>query len=39
MQNLVIDLLVTLAYGVVGVVLMGIGYGLVDVATLASSTS
>ncbi|MER5700623.1 DUF350 domain-containing protein [Micromonospora sp. NPDC002296] len=33
MQNLVIDLLVTLAYGVVGVVLMGIGYGLVDVAT------
>ncbi|MDI5942858.1 DUF350 domain-containing protein, partial [Micromonospora sp. DH15] len=33
MQNLVTDLLVTLAYGVVGVVLMGIGYGLVDVAT------
>ncbi|MCX4469049.1 MULTISPECIES: DUF350 domain-containing protein [Micromonospora] len=33
MQNLVIDLLVTLAYGVVGVVLMGVGYGLVDVAT------
>ncbi|MEO3775720.1 DUF350 domain-containing protein [Micromonospora sp. B11E3] len=33
MQNLVTDLLVTLAYGVVGVVLMGIGYALVDVAT------
>ncbi|MGC4808020.1 DUF350 domain-containing protein [Micromonospora sp. DT233] len=33
MQNLVIDLLVTLAYGVVGVVLMGVGYGLVDVIT------
>ncbi|MBB5829681.1 uncharacterized membrane protein YjfL (UPF0719 family) [Micromonospora carbonacea subsp. aurantiaca] len=33
LQNLVTDLLVTLAYGVVGVVLMGIGYGLVDVAT------
>ncbi|MDG4816402.1 MULTISPECIES: DUF350 domain-containing protein [Micromonospora] len=33
MQNLVTDLLVTLAYGVVGVVLMGVGYGLVDVAT------
>ncbi|WP_229398952.1 DUF350 domain-containing protein [Micromonospora okii] len=33
MQNLIIDLLVTLAYGVLGVVLMGVGYGLVDVAT------
>ncbi|MGN9774947.1 DUF350 domain-containing protein [Micromonospora sp. H33] len=33
MQTLVTDLLVTLAYGVVGVVLMGIGYVLVDVAT------
>ncbi|MBO4159615.1 DUF350 domain-containing protein [Micromonospora antibiotica] len=33
MQNLVTDLLVTLAYGVVGVVLMAIGYVLVDVAT------
>ncbi|MFC8847106.1 MULTISPECIES: DUF350 domain-containing protein [unclassified Micromonospora] len=33
MQNLVTDLLVTLAYGVLGVVLMGVGYGLVDVAT------
>ncbi|EEP72676.1 hypothetical protein MCAG_03003 [Micromonospora sp. ATCC 39149] len=33
MQNLVTDLLVTLAYGMVGVVLMGVGYGLVDVAT------
>jgi uncharacterized membrane protein YjfL (UPF0719 family) len=33
LQNLVTDLLVTLAYGVVGVVLMGVGYGLVDVAT------
>ena len=33
MQNLVTDLLVTLAYGAVGVVLMGIGYGLVDLAT------
>jgi uncharacterized membrane protein YjfL (UPF0719 family) len=32
-QSLVTDLLVTLAYGVVGVVLMGIGYVLVDVAT------
>jgi uncharacterized membrane protein YjfL (UPF0719 family) len=32
-QNLVTDLLVTLAYGVVGVVLMGIGYALVDLAT------
>ncbi|MBM7080761.1 MULTISPECIES: DUF350 domain-containing protein [Micromonospora] len=33
MQNLVTDLLVTLAYGVVGVVLMAVGYVLVDVAT------
>ncbi|MGN9811881.1 DUF350 domain-containing protein [Micromonospora sp. BQ11] len=33
MQTLVTDLLVTLAYGVVGIVLMGIGYVLVDVAT------
>ncbi|MER7460338.1 DUF350 domain-containing protein [Micromonospora sp. NPDC126480] len=33
MQTLVTDLLVTLAYGVVGVLLMGIGYVLVDVAT------
>ncbi|WP_018785511.1 DUF350 domain-containing protein [Micromonospora sp. CNB394] len=33
MQNLVTDLLVTLAYGAVGVVLMAIGYVLVDVAT------
>ena len=33
MDNLVSDLLVTLAYGVVGVVLMAIGYVLVDVAT------
>ncbi|SCL23414.1 protein of unknown function [Micromonospora nigra] len=33
MHNLVTDLLVTLAYGVVGVLLMGIGYVLVDVAT------
>ncbi|MEW2384078.1 DUF350 domain-containing protein [Micromonospora sp. NPDC047707] len=33
MQTLVTDLLVTLAYGVVGVVLMGIGYVLVDVTT------
>ena len=33
MQHLVTDLLVTLAYGVVGVVLMAIGYVLVDVAT------
>jgi hypothetical protein len=32
-QNLVTDLLVTLAYGVLGVVLMGVGYGLVDLAT------
>jgi uncharacterized membrane protein YjfL (UPF0719 family) len=33
LQTLVTDLLVTLAYGVVGIVLMGIGYVLVDVAT------
>ncbi|MET7747245.1 DUF350 domain-containing protein [Micromonospora sp. NPDC005367] len=33
MQTLVTDLLVTLAYGVVGVLLMGIGYALVDMAT------
>lgn len=33
MQTLVTDLLITLAYGVVGVLLMGIGYLLVDVAT------
>ncbi|MGN9803132.1 DUF350 domain-containing protein [Micromonospora sp. L32] len=33
MQTLVTDLLVTLAYGVVGVVLMAVGYVLVDVAT------
>ncbi|MBU8858162.1 MULTISPECIES: DUF350 domain-containing protein [unclassified Micromonospora] len=33
MQHLVTDLLVTLAYGAVGVVLMAIGYVLVDVAT------
>ncbi|MEV0154199.1 DUF350 domain-containing protein [Micromonospora sp. NPDC050686] len=33
MQHLVTDLLVTLAYGVVGVVLMAVGYVLVDVAT------
>ncbi|MEU4677348.1 DUF350 domain-containing protein [Micromonospora sp. NPDC023737] len=33
MQTLVTDLLVTLAYGVVGVLLMGIGYALVDIAT------
>lgn len=33
MQNLVTDLLVTLAYGVVGVVLMAVGYVLVDLAT------
>jgi uncharacterized membrane protein YjfL (UPF0719 family) len=32
-QHLVTDLLVTLAYGVVGVVLMAIGYALVDLAT------
>ncbi|MER7440099.1 DUF350 domain-containing protein [Micromonospora avicenniae] len=33
MQTLVTDLLVTLAYAVVGVLLMGIGYALVDMAT------
>ena len=33
MQHLVTDLLVTLAYGAVGVVLMAIGYVLVDLAT------
>ncbi|WP_262283529.1 DUF350 domain-containing protein [Micromonospora sp. MA102] len=33
MQTLLTDLLVTLAYGVVGVALMAIGYVLVDVAT------
>ncbi|WP_433389080.1 DUF350 domain-containing protein [Micromonospora sp. KLBMP9576] len=33
MQTLVTDLLVTLAYGVVGVLLMGVGYVLVDLAT------
>ncbi|MEU5528531.1 DUF350 domain-containing protein [Micromonospora chersina] len=33
MQTLVTDLLVTLAYGVVGVALMAVGYVLVDVAT------
>ena len=33
MQTLVTDLLVTLAYGVVGVVLMAVGYVLVDVST------
>lgn len=33
MQTLVTDLLVTLAYGVVDVVLMAVGYVLVDVAT------
>ncbi|WP_184534819.1 DUF350 domain-containing protein [Micromonospora polyrhachis] len=33
MMTLATDLLVTLAYGVVGIVLMGIGYVLVDVAT------
>ncbi|MEU8069260.1 MULTISPECIES: DUF350 domain-containing protein [unclassified Micromonospora] len=33
MQHLVTDLLVTLAYGVVGIALMAIGYVLVDVAT------
>jgi uncharacterized membrane protein YjfL (UPF0719 family) len=32
-QTLVTDLLVTLAYGVVGVALMAVGYVLVDVAT------
>ncbi|WP_080637010.1 DUF350 domain-containing protein [Salinispora vitiensis] len=33
MQTLVLDLLLTLAYGVVGIALMGLGYGLVDLAT------
>ncbi|MEV0425037.1 DUF350 domain-containing protein [Micromonospora sp. NPDC049836] len=33
MQTLITDLLVTLAYGVVGVALMAVGYVLVDVAT------
>jgi uncharacterized membrane protein YjfL (UPF0719 family) len=33
LTTLINDLLVTLAYGVVGVLLMGIGYVLVDVAT------
>ena len=33
MQTLFTDLLVTLAYGVVGVALMAVGYVLVDVAT------
>ncbi|MFC7546335.1 DUF350 domain-containing protein [Plantactinospora sp. GCM10030261] len=33
MPNLVTDLMITLAYGAVGVVLMGIGYVLVDLAT------
>ncbi|MEU6203472.1 DUF350 domain-containing protein [Micromonospora musae] len=33
MQTLVTDLLVTLAYGMIGVLLMGIGYALVDLAT------
>ncbi|WBC13292.1 DUF350 domain-containing protein [Micromonospora sp. WMMA1998] len=33
MEHLVTDLLVTLAYGVLGVVLMAIGYALVDLAT------
>ncbi|WP_080636164.1 DUF350 domain-containing protein [Salinispora mooreana] len=33
MQTLVTDLLLTLAYGVVGIALMGVGYGLVDLAT------
>ncbi|MBQ1041794.1 MULTISPECIES: DUF350 domain-containing protein [unclassified Micromonospora] len=33
MQHLLTDLLVTLAYGVVGIALMAIGYVLVDVAT------
>ncbi|MFG1867767.1 DUF350 domain-containing protein [Micromonospora arborensis] len=33
MQNLVTDLLATLAFGAVGVVLMGVGYGLVDLTT------
>ncbi|SDY22612.1 protein of unknown function [Micromonospora pattaloongensis] len=33
MTTLITDLLVSLAYGAVGVLLMGIGYVLVDVAT------
>ncbi len=33
LQTLVLDLLLTLAYGVVGIALMGLGYGLVDLAT------
>nr|WP_173083890.1 DUF350 domain-containing protein [Phytohabitans rumicis] len=33
MMDLTTDLLVTLAYGAVGIALMGIGYVLVDVAT------
>ncbi|MET7965862.1 DUF350 domain-containing protein [Micromonospora sp. NPDC005305] len=33
MQTLLTDLLVTLAYGVVGVALMAVGYVLVDLAT------
>jgi uncharacterized membrane protein YjfL (UPF0719 family) len=33
LTTLISDLLVTLAYGAVGVLLMGIGYVLVDVAT------
>ncbi len=33
LQTLVTDLLLTLAYGVVGIALMGVGYGLVDLAT------
>lgn len=33
LKSLVTDLLVTLAYGAVGVVLMGVGYALVDVTT------
>ncbi|WP_025618268.1 DUF350 domain-containing protein [Salinispora cortesiana] len=33
LQTLVLDLLLTLAYGVVGIALMGVGYSLVDLAT------
>ncbi|RAO29433.1 UPF0719 transmembrane protein [Micromonospora saelicesensis] len=33
MQNLITDLLATLAFGAVGVVLMGVGYALVDLTT------
>jgi hypothetical protein len=33
LKTLVVDILVTLAYGAVGVVLMGIGYALVDITT------